>query len=93
MFTLLFFVKIATPASENDEAVRGELDASSAQMDTDVMVAGSTSQGSIPTPEEQQKQSPDTDVGHEQGQLEPDADAEAEAGMIDGETDAEVHID
>lgn len=55
------------------------------------MVAGSTSQGSIPTPEEQQKQSPDTDVGQEQGQLE--ADAEGEAGLIDGETDAEVNID
>lgn len=60
-------------------------------MDTDLTVAGNTSQGSIPTPEEQQKQSPDADVGHEQGQLE--ADTEAEAGMIDGETDAEVNVD
>ncbi|KAK4748920.1 hypothetical protein SAY87_015506 [Trapa incisa] len=84
--------QIATPASENDEAGRGDLDPSAPQMDPDVMVAANTPQGSIPTPEEQQKQSPEADTGHEQGQLE--ADPEAEAGMmIDGETDAEVNVD
>lgn len=61
-------------------------------MDNDAMATTvSTSQGGTPTPEELQKQSPDTDVGQEAGQLE--ADGEVEAGMIDGETDAEVDLE
>ncbi|KAF2300846.1 hypothetical protein GH714_017779 [Hevea brasiliensis] len=84
--------QIATPASEIDgEGVRAD-EASAAPMDTDAMAtAVSTSQGGTPTPEEHQKQSPDTDVGQEAGQLE--ADGEVEAGMIDGETDAEVDLE
>ncbi|KAJ9190536.1 hypothetical protein P3X46_001724 [Hevea brasiliensis] len=84
--------QIATPASEIDgEGVRAD-ESSAAPMDTDAMAtAVSTSQGGTPTPEEHQKQSPDTDVGQEAGQLE--ADGEVEAGMIDGETDAEVDLE
>lgn len=52
---------------------------------------GSISQSGTPTPDEHQKQSPDTDGGQETGQLE--ADAEVEAGTIDGETDAEVDLE
>ncbi|KAL5800899.1 hypothetical protein ACOSQ3_032531 [Xanthoceras sorbifolium] len=83
--------QIATPASENDgEGNRADLEAST--MDTDAPVASENiSQGGTPTPEELQKQSPDTDIGQEAGQLE--ADAEADAGMIDGETDAEVDLE
>ena len=89
---ILFFAKIATPASEVDgEGIRADLEASAAQMDTDATATGNISQGGTPTPDEHQKQSSDTDVGQEAGQLE--ADAEVEAGMIDGETDAEVDLD
>ncbi|XP_031399822.1 THO complex subunit 1 isoform X1 [Punica granatum] len=84
--------QIATPASENDEAVRGDLDSSATPMEADATpVAGGVSQGGTPTPEEQLKESPDTDADPDSGQLE--ADAEAEAGTIDGETDAEVDVD
>ncbi|XVF32577.1 hypothetical protein REPUB_Repub17cG0094000 [Reevesia pubescens] len=85
--------QIATPASEIDgEGIRADMEASAAPMDTDVTPAtGNNSQGETPTPDEHQKQSPDTDVGQETGQLE--ADAEAEAGMIDGETDPEAESD
>ncbi|OAY53350.1 THO complex subunit 1 [Manihot esculenta] len=84
--------QIATSASEIDgEGARAD-DASTAPMDNDAMATTvSTSQGGTPTPEELQKQSPDTDVGQEAGQLE--ADGEVEAGMIDGETDAEVDLE
>ncbi|XP_021299962.1 THO complex subunit 1 [Herrania umbratica] len=82
--------QIATPASEVDgEGMRADMEASAALMDTDVTAGtGNNSQGGTPTPDEHQKQSPDTDVGQEAGQLE--ADAEVEAGMIDGETDPEA---
>jgi len=61
-------------------------------MDSDAMATTSNiSQSSTPTPDEHQKQSPDTDGGQEAGHIE--ADAEAEAGMIDGETDAEVDLE
>ncbi|KAK3228771.1 hypothetical protein Dsin_000652 [Dipteronia sinensis] len=84
---------IATPASEIDgEGMRADLEASSTPMDTDATVASENiSQGGTPTPDELQKQSPDTDFGQEAGQL--DADAEADGGMIDGETDAEVDLE
>lgn len=79
-----------TPASEIDgEGIRADLEASATAMDTDaITTTGNISQGGTPTPDEHQKQSPDTDVGQEAGQLE--ADTEVEAGMIDGDTDAEV---
>ncbi|XWS74586.1 hypothetical protein CRYUN_Cryun01aG0011300 [Craigia yunnanensis] len=85
--------QIATPASEIDgEGIRADMEASAAPMDTDVTAAtGNNSQGGTPTPDEHQKQSPDTDVGQEGGQSE--ADAEVEAGMIDGETDPEAELD
>ncbi|KAK0592226.1 hypothetical protein LWI29_015429 [Acer saccharum] len=85
--------QIATAASEIDgEGIRADLEASSTPMDTDAPVASENiSQGGTPTPDELQKQSPDTDIGQEAGQL--DADAEADGGMIDGETDAEVDLE
>ncbi|KAI3707042.1 hypothetical protein L6452_25216 [Arctium lappa] len=87
--------QIATPASEVDgEVNRPDLEASTAPMDTD---AANVSLGGTPTPEEQQKQTPDTDGGQEPGQIdevepeaEPDQEPEPEPGMIDGETDPEV---
>ncbi|KAK2634342.1 hypothetical protein Ddye_029134 [Dipteronia dyeriana] len=84
---------IATPASEIDgEGIRADLEASSTPMDTDAPVASENiSQGGTLTPDELQKQSPDTEFGQEAGQL--DADAEADGGMIDGETDAEVDLE
>ncbi|KAK9281653.1 hypothetical protein L1049_004556 [Liquidambar formosana] len=85
--------QIVVPASEIDgEGIRADLEASATPMDADAMAAtGNFAQGGSPSPDEHQKQSPDTDGGQEAGQLE--ADAEAEAGMIDGETDAEVDLD
>ncbi|KAJ4720415.1 THO complex subunit 1 [Melia azedarach] len=85
--------QIATSANEIDgEGIRADLEASAAPMDTDATTGTSNnSQGGTPTPDEQQKQSSDTDIGQEAGQL--DADAEADAGMMDGETDAEVDLD
>ncbi|KAK1436202.1 hypothetical protein QVD17_01980 [Tagetes erecta] len=73
--------QIATPASEVDEGNRPDLEASVAPMDTDAANV---------SPEEHQKQTPDTDGGQEPGQIdEPDPDQEAdhepEPGMIDGE--------
>ncbi|KAJ4821803.1 suppressor of the transcriptional defect of hpr1 by overexpression [Turnera subulata] len=87
--------QIATPASENDgEGGRADLEASVAAMDTDATTTGNLSQGGTPTPEDNQKLSPDTDGGQEAeaeaGQLE--ADTEVEAAVIDGETDAEVDL-
>ncbi|KAF5733648.1 Nuclear matrix protein-related isoform 1 [Tripterygium wilfordii] len=84
--------QIATPASEIDgEAIRTDLEAAAAPMDTDATTAiGNISQGGTPTPEENQKQSPDTDVGQESAQLE--ADAEVDVGL-DGETDPEAEVE
>ncbi|XP_052176612.1 THO complex subunit 1 isoform X7 [Diospyros lotus] len=81
--------QIATPASETDgDASKADLEASAAPMDTDAAITtGSASQAGTPTPDEQHKQSSDTD-GQEPGQIE----AEAETGVIDGETDAEVDL-
>jgi THO complex subunit 1 len=93
LMTALCFCQNATAASEIDgEGIRADLEASSTPMDTDAPVASENiSQGGTPTPDELQKQSPDTDIGQEAGQL--DADAEADGGMIDGETDAEVDLE
>lgn len=87
----LQYCQIATPASEID-GIRADVEASATPMDTDATaVTSNISQGGTPTPEEQQKQSSDTDIGQEAGQL--DADAEADAGTVDGETDAEVELE
>ncbi|GMN55569.1 hypothetical protein TIFTF001_024696 [Ficus carica] len=84
--------QIATPASEIDEGIRPDLEASAMPMDAETTTGtGNTSLGGSPMPDEQQKQSPDTDAGQETGQLE--ADAEVGAGMIDGEPDTEVDLD
>ncbi|XP_062093131.1 THO complex subunit 1 isoform X2 [Humulus lupulus] len=83
--------QIATPASENDEGIRGDLDASTTPMDAEPETTGVTdmvSQGGSPMPDEHQKQSSDTDAGQEMGQLE--ADSEAEAGIIEGEVDLDA---
>ncbi|KAK6934012.1 THO complex, subunit THOC1 [Dillenia turbinata] len=81
------------PANEMDnEAIRSDIEASTTPMDTDSTNAtGKLPQSETQTPDDQQKQSPDTDIGPEPGKLE--ADAETEAGLIDGETDAEVDLD
>ncbi|XP_004230044.1 THO complex subunit 1 isoform X3 [Solanum lycopersicum] len=81
--------QIATPPSEMDNEVgRADPEASAAPMDTDAGIATvNICQEETPTPEDNQKQSSDTDVAQEAGQIE--ADTEAETGMIDGETDAE----
>lgn len=86
-------MQTTTRAGEIDgDGTRADIEASTAAMDTDAaMASGNISQGGTPTPEENQKQSPDTDLGQEAGQLE--ADGEAEPGLIDGETDAEVDLD
>lgn len=69
------------------------MEAFAAPMDTDVTSAtGNNSQDGTPTPDEREKQSPDTDNGQEAGQLEADAEV-VEAGMIDGETDPEAESD
>lgn len=84
--------QIATPASEIDEGIRPDLEASAMPMDAETTTGtGNTSLGGSPMPDEQQKQSSDTDAGQETGQLE--ADAEVGAGMIDGEPDTEVDLD
>ncbi|XP_022876616.1 THO complex subunit 1-like isoform X2 [Olea europaea var. sylvestris] len=89
--------QVATPASEMDvEGSRTDLEASIAPIDADAtMASGSISQSGTPTPDEHQKQSPDTDIGQESGQIEAEAEIEAEAmpGVIEGETDAEVDLD
>ncbi|WMV11663.1 hypothetical protein MTR67_005048 [Solanum verrucosum] len=81
--------QIATPPSEMDNEVgQADPEASAAPMDTDAGIATvNISQEETPTPEDNQKQSSDTDVAQEAGQTE--ADTEAETAMIDGETDAE----
>lgn len=74
---------------ENEEG-RTDLESATAAMDMEtVAAAGNNSQEGTPTPEDPQKQSPDTtDAGPEDpGQL------EAEPGAIDGETDAEVDLE
>ncbi|KAL3516360.1 hypothetical protein ACH5RR_023262 [Cinchona calisaya] len=87
--------QIATSATDIDiEESKANLEISAAALDTDdTIAAASTSQGG--TPDEIQKQSSETDVGHEV-QIEADADvdgeADAETGMIDGEADAEVDL-
>ncbi|MCD7465530.1 suppressor of the transcriptional defect of hpr1 by overexpression [Datura stramonium] len=85
--------QIATPPSEIDNDVgRVDPEGSVAPMDTDARIATvNISQEETPTPEDNQKQSSDTDVAQEAGQNE--ADTEAEMGMIDGETDAEADLD
>lgn len=86
--TVCFLIcQVGTAAS--DEGGRADIETSAAAMDSDAMVAtGGISQGSTPTPEENQKQSPETDIGQE------DADAEADDGRnIDGEPDAQVDLD
>lgn len=59
-------------------------------MEADLPVVENISQENTPTPEELQKQSPDTDIGQDAGQLE--ADVQTDVGMIDGETDAEIDL-
>ncbi|XP_024030380.1 THO complex subunit 1 [Morus notabilis] len=84
--------QIAMPASEIDEGIRPDLEASATTMDAETTAGtGTVSQGGSPMPDEHQKQSSDADAGQEAGQLE--ADAEVEAGMIDGEPDTEVDFD
>lgn len=88
---LVFVIlKIATtPASEVDgEGSRPDLEGSVAPMDTDA---------ANDSPEDQQKETPDSDGGQEPGQIdEPETEPEAEpdqepdTGMIDGEIDAVV---
>lgn len=92
IFWGFLFLKIATPVSEIDEGIRPDLEASAMPMDAETTTGtGNTSLGGSPMPDEQQKQSSDTDAGQETGQLE--ADAEVGAGMIDGEPDTEVDLD
>ncbi|KAJ8755853.1 hypothetical protein K2173_024398 [Erythroxylum novogranatense] len=81
------------PASENDgEGNKVDIETSAAPMEADATVStGNISQGGTPTPEGDQKQSPDAEVGQEAAQLE--ADAETETGVIDGETDADVDLE
>lgn len=87
LFYGFLILKIATPASEIDEAI-----VSTATMDAETIAGtGTVSQGGSPMPDEHQKQSSDAEAGQEAGQLE--ADAEVEAGMIDGEPDTEVDFD
>lgn len=72
----------------DNEGGRADPEASVAPIDTDTRIATVTiSQEETPTPEDNQKQSSDTDVAQEAGQM------EAETGMIDGETDADVDLD
>ncbi|PON58467.1 THO complex, subunit THOC [Parasponia andersonii] len=85
-------IQIATPASENDEGSRADLEASTTPADAEITgVTGNVSQAGSPMPDEQLKQGSDTDAGQEMGQLE--ADTEVEAGMIDGEADTEGDLD
>ncbi|KAF3664123.1 hypothetical protein FXO38_09642 [Capsicum annuum] len=93
MFPVYISFPIATPPSEIDNEVsRADLEASAAPMETDAGIATvNISQDETPTPEDNPKQSSDTDVAQEAGQTE--ADTEAETGLIDGETDAEVDLD
>lgn len=89
-----FLPKIATPASEIDEGIKADLEASVTPMDTDATAAaatGSMSQGGSPMVDEHQKQSSDTDGQEAAGQSELDADVEA--GMVDGEAEAEAEAD
>ncbi|GAV58843.1 efThoc1 domain-containing protein [Cephalotus follicularis] len=81
-----------TPVNETDgKGIRADVEASAALMDTHVAAIGNIFHGGIPTDNDHQKQSSDTDAGQEAGQL--DADAEAEAGMIYDEPEAEVDLD
>lgn len=88
------FGKIATSATDiNVEGSKANLETSAAPLDMDDTIAtASTSQGG--TPDEIQKQSSETDAGHDV-RMEADADGEADAetGMIDGETDAEADLE
>lgn len=84
--------KIATPASELDDGIKADLEASAIPMDADAVAAtGNTSQGGSPITDEHQKQSSDTDGQEVAGHSEPDADVEP--GMVDGEADTEVDLD
>lgn len=86
--------QIATSATDiNVEGSKANLETSAAPLDMDDTIAtASTSQGG--TPDEIQKQSSETDAGHDV-RMEADADGEADAetGMIDGETDAEADLE
>lgn len=87
-----FCPKIATPASEMDEGIKADLEASTTPVDTDAAGAtGNTSQSGSPVADENQKQSSDTDGQEAAGQSEPEADVEP--GMVDGDADTEVDID
>ncbi|KAF4396627.1 hypothetical protein G4B88_028941 [Cannabis sativa] len=71
--------------------IRGDLETSTTPMDVEPETAGVTdmvSQGGSPMPDENQKQSSDTDAGPEMGQLE--ADSKIEAGIIEGEVDLDA---
>ncbi|KAM7472642.1 hypothetical protein LguiA_010825 [Lonicera macranthoides] len=88
--------QIATPASEGDgEGTKVELEGSTtAQMETDTVMATGSGNGTPTTEEHHQKQgSNSSDAeggGQEAGQI---IEAEAETGgLIDGETDAEVDL-
>ncbi|KAF3434264.1 hypothetical protein FNV43_RR25367 [Rhamnella rubrinervis] len=84
--------QIATPASEIDDGIKADLEASATPMDTDAATAtGNMSQGGSPLTDEHQKQSSDTDGLEAAGQSEPDADVEP--GVVDGEADTEVDLD
>ncbi|XP_042499695.1 THO complex subunit 1 [Macadamia integrifolia] len=80
-----------TTAAENENGVNADLEDSVAPIETDASV--NISESGAPTPDENQKQSPDTEMGKEAGQSEVEGEVEVEAGMIDGETDAEGEPD
>ncbi|XP_071932067.1 THO complex subunit 1 [Coffea arabica] len=77
----------------NVEGSKANLETSAAPLDTDDTIAtASTSQGG--TPDEIQKQSSETDGGHDvRVEADADGEADAETGMIDGETDAEADLE
>ena len=86
------FGKIAA-TDINVEGSKANLETSAAPLDTDDTIAtASTSQGG--TPDEIQKQSSETDGGHDvRVEADADGEADAETGMIDGETDAEADLE
>ncbi|GAB2254525.1 hypothetical protein Droror1_Dr00022334 [Drosera rotundifolia] len=72
--------QIATPAGEGDEGGRHDTEAAPASMDMEgIAVAGNTSRGSTPTPEDDQRRRSETPDDREPGQLEPDGETEPEA--------------
>ncbi|XP_010266403.1 PREDICTED: THO complex subunit 1-like [Nelumbo nucifera] len=79
--------QITTPATDIDGGVGTEFEDAAAPMETDATVIPNSGAA---TPDENQKQSPDTDVVPEAGHLEVEVEAEAETGIVDGETDAEA---